>query len=147
MVGVLILTHGGLAEELLSAAKTIAGDLDGFEALALNWVDSLDDVEGKVGAALVRLDQGDGVLVLTDIFGGTPSNVVASFKAQRQVEAVSGVNLPMVLRLGCLSQQASAQGMSLAELAGWIRDKGRESICSIAELVPEAKPQREHQGR
>ena len=139
MVGILILTHGGLAEELLAAAKTIAGDLEGFEALALSWVDSIDEVEAQVGAALERLDHGDGVLVLTDVFGGTPSNVAKRFQEVRQIEAVAGVNLPMVLRLGCLSKQANGHSMSLSELASWIRDKGRESICSESVTTVKAK--------
>lgn len=129
MVGVLILTHGGLARELLAAARTtISGDLEEFEALALDWVDSLDEAERKVGDALGRLDKGDGVLVLTDVFGGTPSNVAMRFKATHKLEAVSGVNLPMVLRLGCLSANGGGP-QDLPDLAKWIRAKGQASIC------------------
>lgn len=129
MVGVLILTHGGLARELLAAARTISGGLEDLEALALDWVDSIDEVERKVGDALGRLDTGDGVLVLTDVFGGTPSNVAMRLKETHKLEAVSGVNLPMVLRLGCLHAHGGGPEMALPDLAEWIQAKGQASIC------------------
>ncbi len=126
MVGVLILTHGGLARELLAAAQKIGREVQQFEALTLDWGDSLEEVRKQVGQALDRLDQGDGVLVLTDVFGGTPSNVALGLRSAHHLEAVSGVNLPMVLSLTC----RQGQDLPLTELAHWIRDKGRSSICS-----------------
>lgn len=125
MVGVLILTHGGLAEELLAAARKISGPLKRFEALPLEWTDGLDEAHRKVEEALGRLDEGDGVLVLVDIFGGTPSNAAMGFVEDGRVEVISGVNLPMVVRLGCLGLAE----MPLDELADWIRKKGKDSIC------------------
>ena len=81
MIGKLIVTHGGLARELLAAAQTISGKIEAFEALSLEWNDSFDEARAKIGAALSRLDQGQGVLLLTDMFGGTPCNVAADFFA------------------------------------------------------------------
>lgn len=126
MVGVLILTHGRMADELLAAGRKITGELEAFESLALEWTDGFDEAQAKVGEALERLDQGDGVLVLTDIFGGTPSNVAMAYVDTGKVEVVSGVNLPMVVRLGCLRNHNS---MPLDEMGAWIREKGRDSIC------------------
>lgn len=135
MVGVLILSHGGLAQELLTAARIISSrDLAGFEALSLSWDGGVEQARRRIGDVLPRLDHGDGVLILTDIFGATPANVALGFRAAGKVEVVSGVNLPMVVRLGCL---LAAQEMPLAEMAEWIRDKGRNSICSG---VPTAQP-------
>ena len=125
MVGILILSHGGLAQELLASARVISGELPDFEALALDWHDSVEEAKRKVGAVLPRLDRGDGVLILTDMFGSTPSNVALGFRQEGRVEVVAGVNLPMVVRLGCLT----SKGMRLGEMASWIRDKGRSSIC------------------
>ncbi len=130
MVGVLILTHGGLAPELLAAARVISGNLEAFEALPLEWSDGFDEARRKVGDAVSRLDRGQGILILTDILGGTPFNVAMAFHEPGRVEIVSGVNLPMVVRLGCLLND----DMQLSELTTWIRDKGRSSICSSGEL-------------
>lgn len=128
MVGILILTHGRMAEELLIAGKTIMGELKGFAALTLEWDDSLEIARTKVEAALSGLDEGDGVLILTDIFGGTPSNVAMKLMVPGTIEVVSGVNLPMVVRLACLS--ASSTEMPVKEMAVWIQEKGRASICT-----------------
>ena len=135
MVGVLILTHGGLAPELLAAARIISGNLEEFEALPLDWSDGFEEAHGKVGRLVRRLDRGDGVLILTDILGGTPFNVAMAFREPGRIEIVSGVNLPMVVRLGCLV----SDDMALSELTGWLRDKGRSSICSSDDL-PRANP-------
>lgn len=125
MVGILILSHGGLAEELLASARVISGELTGFEALALDWRVGPTEVRERLAAVLPRLDDGDGVLILTDMYGNTPSKVALDFRKSGRVEVVAGANLPMVVRLGCLT----TQNMPLAEMAAWIRDKGRSSIC------------------
>lgn len=128
MVGVLILTHGRMAEELLIAGNTIMGEMDRFEALTLDWNDGLEAAQSKVEAALLRLDNGSGVLILTDIFGGTPSNVAMKLMEPGKIEVVSGVNLPMVVRLACLS--SSSTDMDVTTMATWIQDKGKASICT-----------------
>ncbi len=130
MVGVLILTHGRLAPELLSAARVISGNLESFEALALEWSDGFEEAHRKVTDVLARLDNGQGTLIFTDILGGTPFNVAMAFREPGRIEVVAGVNLPMVVRLGCLLKD----DMPLSELTKWIRDKGRSSICSSNDL-------------
>ena len=136
MIGKLILTHGGLARELLSAAGVISGRLDGFEALSLEWSDGFDEARAKVAAALERLDQGQGVLILTDMYGGTPCNIAMTFFQAGKVEVLTGVNLPMVLRLGC---QAEAEEMEVAGLARWLQAKGQKSVCLAGDLVHSRK--------
>lgn len=132
MVGTLILTHGGLAHELLAAAEVITGKLRGFESLGLAWTDGVDEARARIGASLERLDTGDGVLILTDMFGDTPTNAALTLARPGRVAVVTGVNLPMVVRLGCLT----AQEMRLDVLARWLQTKGRQSIhlsCADAE--------------
>lgn len=130
MINILILTHGGLARELLAAARVIAGELPGFEALSLDWNEVPEALEREVEGAIRQIDQGDGVLILTDMYGGTPSNVAAHFQQPGRVEVVSGVNLPMVLRLGC---RMGNEGKTLGELADWLQEKGRQSVRRLEE--------------
>ena len=125
MIGKLILTHGGLARELMSAAQVISGRLAAFEALSLDWNDSFDEARAKVRAAIERLDEGQGVLILTDMYGGTPSNVAVSFLQAGKVEVLTGVNLPMVLRLACQTEEPE----DLEEMARWLQGKAQRSLC------------------
>jgi PTS system mannose-specific IIA component len=136
MIGKLLLTHGQLAKELLQTGETIAGKLTGFEALSLDWKDEAEAARNKIEDSLRRLDEGDGVLILTDMFGDTPFNAAVPYLSPGRVEMVTGVNLPMVVRLGCLHSQE----MSLSELAAWIRGKGRSSIIRA---FSDAEPLRE----
>lgn len=131
MIGKLILTHGGLAREFLSAANVISGRLHGFEALSLDWGDGFDEARAKVAAAIARLDQGEGVLILTDMYGGTPCNVAMTFFQPGKVEVLTGINLPMVLRLAC---QAEPEPASVADLARWLQAKGQKSVCLAGDL-------------
>lgn len=130
MIGTLILSHGRLADELLTAGDTIAGGLEGFEAVSLDWSENYDQAQSKIRECLDRLDQGDGVLILTDMFGGTPCNIALTFMQPGRVEIVTGVNLPMVVRLGCLG----CRERPLAEVARWLRDKTRGSICVATDV-------------
>jgi PTS system mannose-specific IIA component len=141
MIGKLILTHGGLARELLSAAQVISGRLAGFEALSLDWNDTFDEARAKVRAALDRLDEGDGVLILTDMYGGTPSNVAVTFLDTRKVEVLTGVNLPMVLRLACQAEEP----LDLGEMARWLQSKGQRSLCLCSDMTVR-KPSGDGQG-
>lgn len=132
MIGKLILTHGGLARELLAAAQVISGRLSGFEALSLDWTDGVEEARAKVESALERLDQGQGVLILTDMYGGTPCNVALSFLQPGRVEILTGVNLPMVLRLAC---QADGHE-NLEDVAHWLQAKAQRSLCVASDMVP-----------
>ncbi len=131
MIGTLILTHGGLARELLAAAREISGELEQFEAVSLEWGDSPDEARAKVRAAISRVDSGQGVLILADTFGGTPCNVALSVQDPGRVEVLSGVNLPMVMRLAC---QGNRQQTDPTEAARWLQAKGRDSIRLGSEM-------------
>lgn len=124
MIGVLVVTHGRLADELLAAAERIAGPLPNFRALALDWSEGLDEARTKIRAAIGELETGDGVIVLSDMFGDTPSNAALACCDDGKVELVSGANLPMVVRLACTRTSRTP----LAEVARWLEVKGRRAI-------------------
>lgn len=135
MISVLLVTHGRLAEEMLSAARVIAGELPNFRALSLEWTEGIDEARARIAREVADLDQGDGVLILTDMFGDTPSNAALALRESGRVEVVTGVNLPMVVRLGC----TRAARQSLEETARWLEIKGRRSIAR-AGSVPHGPP-------
>jgi PTS system mannose-specific IIA component len=131
LIGGLIVTHGRLAHELLNAANTIEGDLAGIEALSLEWNDTVDEARTKIRQALGRFDKGTKVIIFTDMFGGTPSNLCLSFLERGEVEIVTGVNLPMVVKFASLH----AGSRELSELAHLIRDKGSNSIRVASDFL------------
>src|SRR5476649_773643 len=97
MIGVVVATHGKLAEELIRTAEAVVGEI--AQIVPVSIVATSPDVRTELKAAIQRVDQGQGVLLLTDIFGGSPTNLCLSFLTERQVEVVTGVNLPMLLQL------------------------------------------------
>jgi PTS system mannose-specific IIA component len=127
----LIVTHGQLAQELLNAARVIEGDLSGLEALSLEWNDTVDEARDKIRAALARFPPDTKVIIFTDMFGGTPSNICLSFLEKGRVEVLTGVNLPMVLKFTALHAGAT----SLDELAHLIREKGARAIRVASDLL------------
>lgn len=138
MIQTLIVSHGNLAEALLDTARTIVGEVTGLHTLSLDWDEPGDVLEERVTQVLGRLDQGDGVLILTDLYGDTPSNLALSVIDPGRIEVVTGVNLPMVLRLGCLGRHS----MGVTELARWIHQKGRQGIRLGTGVVEPAREQR-----
>lgn len=131
MIGTLILTHGGVARELLAAVEEIAGAQANFQAVSLDWDDDCDAAQAKIGAAIAKMQGVDGVLILTDTYGGTPCNLAMTFYEPGKVEVVSGVNLPMVMRLACNGNESVAIG----DVAHWLETKGRQSICVAGDLA------------
>ena len=124
MVQTLIVTQGALAQELLKAAETINGSSTGVSALCLDWADSLDEAIDKTRAVCEPLSEPDGLLVLTDMFGGTPHNVARTLASPGTIEVVTGVNLPMVVRLCCRRRDER----TVTDLADWISSKGQRGI-------------------
>jgi len=129
MVTRIIVTHGGLGQELLAAAETIVGPLPDFRTVTLEWTDSFDEASVKTRRVLDEVDASDQALILTDMYGGTPYNVAASMVESGRVEVVTGVNLPMVVRLGC----PDTNDRDVTALAEWIQVKARKSICRAGE--------------
>src|SRR5512141_2856593 len=131
MIGILLVTHGKRAEELRAAALTIQPGLERIVAVALEWSETGEDAREKIRHGLTQADEGDGAVILTDMFGGTPTNLTLPFLRKDRVEIVTGVNLPMVLK--CASLQRS--GKPVAEVARLARDRGQRSICVASDLL------------
>ena len=133
MIGLRLVTHGRLAEELRSAALTIQPGLDRIVAVALEWSETGEDAREKIRRGLAQADEGDGAIILTDMFGGTPTNLTLPFLRKDRVEIVTGVNLPMVLK--CASLQKS--GRPVTEVAHVAKDRGQRSIYVASDLLAE----------
>src|SRR6478736_9906218 len=104
MIGVVVVTHGQLAVELLNAAEIIVGDLPRFTAVSIGWHEDVNDAREDIAQAIERVKADGGVLLLTDMFGGTPSNLGMTFLETDQVEVITGVNLPMLIKLADLDR-------------------------------------------
>ena len=131
MIGVVVVTHGRLAEELVSAARAIVGEIPSIVAVSMGWSDDVASAREQVARAIEVAGGGD-TLLLTDMFGGTPTNLSLPFLSP-QVEIVTGVNLPMLIKLTSLREG------KLAEVARVIRDQGKDAIY-VASDVLEKKP-------
>jgi PTS system mannose-specific IIA component len=132
MIPVLILTHGNLASELLQAAQTIDPNLSGqAAAMSLPWDVDSDEASRTLKKQLRDLDQGEGTLILTDMFGGTATNLALPYLEPEKVEIVTGVNLPMLVKLGSLQ----GRSMSLDELATGLTAAGQKSIRVASEFL------------
>jgi PTS system mannose-specific IIA component len=131
-VGVLIVTHYRLGEEFLQALHLILPEAPSFEAVSVEPTMAVEDMRGKIAAGLKSADSGDGVLILTDMFGGTPSNMSLSFHDEHQVEVVTGMNLPMLIKLATMRDEKP-----LDELAAFIKAYGQRNISVASELIPE----------
>ncbi|HEX3578902.1 MAG TPA: PTS sugar transporter subunit IIA [Thermoanaerobaculia bacterium] len=131
MIGALIVTHGNLANELLGAARKIESTNVVIEAVPLEWTDSVDEAREKIRVALERVGTDGGVIIFTDMFGGTPSNISLSFLEKDRVEIITGVNLPMVVKFATLQQD----GKDLTAVAHTISEKGSKAIRVASELL------------
>jgi PTS system mannose-specific IIA component len=134
MIGGLIVTHGRLAIELLNAAEMIVGEIHGVAAVSLGWHDDVDTAAAMVSSALERVRTPDGVLILTDMFGGTPTNIASTLLDEGKVEVVTGVNLPMLIKLAQV-----AEGQSLGAAARMVRESGQSSIYMASDLLAPKK--------
>ncbi|HET9793521.1 MAG TPA: PTS fructose transporter subunit IIA [Thermoanaerobaculia bacterium] len=133
MIGILVVTHGGLASELVRAAGEIAGETEAIAAVGLGWDEPADGARSRIESAIAGVDRGAGVLILTDMFGGTPSNLALPFLKDERVEIVTGANLPMLLR-----SVATRREERLPALAHAVRERGRKSIEVASELLSAA---------
>ena len=130
-----IVTHGHLAGELLAAAEMIIGPISHIAAVSIGWHDDVDAARDEVQRAITRVSQRGGVLLLTDMFGGTPTNIASMFLEEGSIEVITGVNLPMVIKLA-----TSTPEESLVEIARKICDQGRQGIyVASALLAPPSK--------
>jgi PTS system mannose-specific IIA component len=130
MIGVLITTHGNLGKELIKAAQLIKGPLNDISHVSVDQTKDAEEIKREIGNAIKKLDKGRGVLILTDLFGGTPSNISLSFMKEGKVEVLTGVNLPMLLKLSDIKED-----MSLREFACFIKEYGQKNISLASEIL------------
>ena len=130
MIGVVVVTHGQLATELVNAAEMIVGDLPKFTAVSIGWHDEVNDARVDIEQAIERVGGEAGVLVLTDMFGGTPSNLGMTFLAKDRVEVITGVNLPMLIKLAGMRKSSDLLGV-----AREMREHGRNAIWVASDLM------------
>jgi len=131
MIGVVVVTHGQLAIELVNAAEMIVGDLPQFTAVSIGWHEDVNDAREDIAQAIERVRSVDaGVLLLTDMFGGTPSNLGMTFLEKDRVEVITGVNLPMLIKLANLPEQSD-----LLASAREMREHGRNAIWVASDLL------------
>jgi PTS system mannose-specific IIA component len=130
VIGVVVVTHGQLATELVNAAEMIVGDLPRFTAVSIGWHDDVNDAREEIAQAIERVRGDGGVLLLTDMFGGTPSNLGMTFLEKDRIEVITGVNLPMLIKLASLSQSAD-----LLAAAHEMREHGRNAIWVASDLL------------
>ena len=136
MIGIVVITHGQLATELVNAAETIVGDLPQFAAVSIGWHEDVQDARDDIQAAIARVKTGpDGVLLVTDMFGGTPCNLAMTFLAKDAVEVVTGVNLPMLIKAANLRDAGA-----LADVARQLSDHGRSAIWVASDLLDGSAP-------
>jgi PTS system mannose-specific IIA component len=125
-----VVSHGQLAGELLAAAEMIIGPISFITAVSIGWHDDVDAARDEVQRAITRVSQGAGVLLLTDMFGGTPTNIASMFLEEGSIEVATGVNLPMVIKLASQSGQES-----LSEIARRVCELGRQGIYLAGDLL------------
>ncbi len=130
MVGALVVSHGHLAHELVAAAEMIVGEISHIHAVSIGWHDDVNDARKEIEKRVAEVDAGSGVLILTDMFGGTPSNISFAFHEPGKVDVVTGVNLPMIIRIASQRDEETLQ--SLARAA---RDQGRSNISLASDFL------------
>jgi len=134
VIGGIIVSHGKLGEELLNALTIILGEAPNIEAISIGWYDDVEESRRKINQSLKRVDQKSGVVIFTDMFGGTPSNLSFTFQKDGQVEIITGVNLPMLIKFVSL-QRSNA----LKDVAKKVVEQGKKNI-HLASVLLGAKP-------
>jgi len=130
MVGVVIVTHGNLARDLVEVTELIVGSCPNFMPVTIQPDEGIAEIAKKVESAINSSDKGRGVLVLTDLFGGTPSNVSLSFLQDNRVEVLSGVNLPMMIKIA-----THGENSELKELGKLAKNAAKKNISLASEIM------------
>ncbi|MDA2939165.1 PTS sugar transporter subunit IIA [Acidobacteria bacterium AH-259-A15] len=132
LVGALVVTHGQLGRELVAVAQTIVGEISHVVALSIGWNDDVAESKKRIEEAVQTVNQGKGVIILTDMFGGTPSKLSLSLLKRNELEIITGVNLPMIIKLANQSGKES-----LSELVIKVKERGQKQISIASELLGE----------
>ncbi len=131
MIGLIVATHGNLGAELLSSTQMIIGPVRNARAVNISSDNSMEDIRDAISAAVVEVGKdNNGVIIVTDMFGGTPANVSMTFLEPQAVEVLTGVNLPMLLKFF-----NSQENLALDELAGILKSYGQQSIALASEYL------------
>jgi PTS system mannose-specific IIA component len=130
MIGLVVVTHGRLAQEFIAAAEHVVGPLDCIEAICIGPDDDMDMRRQEIIAAVRACDRGRGVVILTDMFGGTPSNLAISVMGSGRIEVIAGVNLPMIIKLAEIRATTP-----LAEAVLAAQDAGRKYISVASSIL------------
>jgi PTS system mannose-specific IIA component len=133
-IGGVVVSHGQLANELLSAAEIVVGPVEHIQAVSIGWHDDVEMAKDEIERAIKLVDKGSGVIMLTDMFGGTPTNISAMFLKPDEVEIVTGVNLPMIIKFASVDKE-----MSLNDLAREIEEQGKQAIYRTSALLEPQK--------
>ncbi|MBC7361833.1 MAG: hypothetical protein H5U06_06085 [Candidatus Aminicenantes bacterium] len=130
MIGGVIVSHGKLAEELLNALTIILGEAPNIEAISIGWYDDVEESKKKISQSIKKVDQKNGVIIFTDMFGGTPSNLSFSFLAENKIEIITGVNLPMLIKFVSLQRNNN-----LKDVAKKVVEQGKKNIHLVSALL------------
>ena len=133
-IGGVIVSHGRVANELLTAAETVVGHLTHITAVSIGWHDDVEVAKEEISRSIKQVSDGKGVILLTDMFGGTPTNISAMFIKENEVEVVTGVNLPMVVKLASQNKE-----MTLLEMAEEVEVQGKQAIYRAGNLLAPPK--------
>ena len=136
MIGVVVVAHFKLAREMVAATELIVGRQEQFTYVDIFPDEDVEQIKGRVVSALKSMNSGEGVIILTDMFGGTPSNISLSFLEEGRVEVVTGVNLPMLIKLVTYRRDKM-----LPELAEFIASYGKKNIYLATDLLRNKKPE------
>jgi mannose PTS system EIIA component len=130
MIGGIIVSHGKLGEELLNALTIILGEAPNIEAISIGWYDDVEESKRKINSSLKSVDQKSGVVIFTDMFGGTPSNLSFAFQKDGTVEIITGVNLPMLIKFVSLQRSNN-----LKDVAKKVVEQGKKNIHLASALL------------
>ncbi|EGI56946.1 PTS system fructose IIA component family protein [Sphingomonas sp. S17] len=133
MIGLVLVTHGRLADEFVTAMVHVVGPQERIATIAIGPEDDMEERRADIAAAIGAVDAGRGVIVLTDLFGGTPSNLAISLMERGRVEVIAGMNLPMLIRLG-----SARKSMQVVDAVAAAREAGRKYISVASEVLGEA---------
>lgn len=133
MIGLVLVTHGRLAAEFVVAMEHVVGPQERIAAVCIGPDDDMELRRNEIAAAITRVDDGSGVIMLTDLFGGTPSNLAISLMESNRIDVIAGVNLPMLIRL-----EGARRSMDLKAAVGAAREAGRKYISVASEILGEA---------
>ncbi len=132
MIGLVLVTHGRLASEFVRAMEHVVGPQEQIAAICIGPEDDMEARRNDIAGSIDRVDAGEGVIILTDLFGGTPSNLAISLMKSDRVEVIAGVNLPMLIRL-----EGARRNMDLKAAVAAARDAGRKYISVASEILGE----------